>query len=191
MFNHFVAVDWAIRNMAIARMTEKSNDTKVINVPSSIKEMQLYLKNLKGTICLTIEETSTSQWLYTELKEYVEKIIVYDPYRNKLLSEGAKTDKIDAKKLVMLLRAGFLKEVFHSNDKFIELRKLVSGYEDVIKFGVRLKNHRSALFRSVNKDHKKETGLALKAESFVLEGLDKQIEYYETERLRYKSEFAR
>ena len=63
MLYHFVAVDWAISNMAIARKTEKSNDIKIIDVPSSIKEMQLYLKNLKGTICLAIEETSISQWL--------------------------------------------------------------------------------------------------------------------------------
>ena len=75
--------------MAIARMTEKSNDIKVVNVPSSIKALQVYLENLKGTICLTIEETSTSQWLYAELKEYVDKIIICDPCRNKLLSEGA------------------------------------------------------------------------------------------------------
>jgi transposase len=191
MFNHFVAVDWAISNMAIARMTEKSNDIKVIDVPSSIKELQVYLKNLKGTICLTIEETSTSQWIYTEVKDYVDKIIVCDPYRNKLLSEGAKTDKIDAKKLVTLLKAGLLKEVYHSSDKFIELRKIVSGYEDIIKFGVRLKNQRSALFRSVNKDHKEETELVLESDKFVLSGVDRQIEYYETERTRYKEEFAR
>ena len=113
--------------MAMARMTEKSNDIKVIEVPSSIKELQVYLENLKGTICLTFEETSTSQWLYTELKDYVEKIIICDPLRNKLLSEGPKTDKIDAKKLVILLRAGLLKEVFHSGEKFIDLRKIVSG----------------------------------------------------------------
>lgn len=191
MFNNYVAVDWAISNMAIARMTEKSKDIKVIDVPSSIKDFQLYLKNLKGTICLTIEETSTSQWLYTELKEYVDKIIICDPYRNKLLSEGAKTDKIDAKKLVTLLRADLLKEVYHTNDQFIELRKIVSGYEDMIKAGVRLKNQRSALFRSVNKDHKNEKTLSMKADSFVLDGIDKQIEYYEAERLRYKNEFAR
>lgn len=143
MFKHYVAVDWAIANMAIARMTEKSDDIRVIDVPSSIKEMQIYLKNLKGTICLTFEETSTSQWLYTELKDYVDKVIVCDPYRNKLLSEGAKTDKIDAKKLVMLLRAGLLKEVYHTADKFIELRKIVSGYEDTIQAGIRIKNQRS------------------------------------------------
>lgn len=191
MFNHYVAVDWAMSNMAIARMTEKSNDIKVIDVPSSIKELQLYLENLKGKICLTIEESSTSQWLYTELKEFVEQIIVCDPYRNHLLTEGAKTDKIDARKLVMLLKAGLLKEVYHTGSKFIELRKIVSGYEDTIKSGVRLKNQRAALFCSQHKDHKKETELTNRSDKFVLQGLDKQIEYYESERLRYKNEFAR
>ena len=191
MFNHYVAVDWAFANMAIARMTEKSHDIKVIDVPSSIKELQVYLENLKGTICLTIEESSTSQWLYTELKEFVEKIIICDPYRNKLLCEGPKTDKIDAKKLVMLLKAGLLKEVFHSGEKFIELRKIVSGYDDMIKAGVRLKNQRSALFLSVHKNHKKEVALESNVERFVLTGLDLQIENYENERKRYQDEFNR
>ncbi|MEI7488393.1 MAG: hypothetical protein WCJ72_13490 [Chryseobacterium sp.] len=35
MFKHYVAVDWAIANMAVARMTEKSDEIKVIDVPSS------------------------------------------------------------------------------------------------------------------------------------------------------------
>lgn len=145
MFNHYVAVDWAMSNMAIARITEKSNKITAIDVPADIKELQIYLKNLKGKICLTIEETTTSQWLYTELKDCVDKFIVCDPYRNKLLSEGAKTDKIDAMKLVQLLKADLLKEVFHSSDKFIELRKIVSAYEDTIQAGVRLKKSKISI----------------------------------------------
>ena len=129
MFNHYVAVDWAMSNMAIARMTQKSNKITVIDVPSNIQDFQAYLKNLKGSICLTIEETTTSQWLYTELINYVDKIIICDPYRNRLLSEGPKTDKIDAEKLVKLLKADLLKEVFHSNSKFVELRKIVGAYD--------------------------------------------------------------
>lgn len=69
-------------------MTKKSSDIKTIDVPADIKEMQLFLENLKGTICLTFEESTSSQWLYTELREYVDKLIVYNPYRNRLLSEG-------------------------------------------------------------------------------------------------------
>ena len=191
MFDHYVAVDWAMSNMAIARMTKKSNKVAVIDVSADIKELQVYLKNLKGKICLTIEETTTSRWIYTELSDYVSKLLVCDPYRNRLLSEGPKTDKIDASKLVRLLKADLLKEVYHSNDKFIELRKLVSGYEDVIKAGVRCKNQRSALFRAYNKNHKIENSLEKDVDNFVLLGLDEQISNYEKERERYQKEFKR
>jgi len=189
MFNHYVAVDWAISNMAIARMTSKSNKIQVVDVPADVKELQLYLKNLKGKTCLTFEETTTAHWLYTELYDYVDKVIICDPYRNKLLSEGPKTDKIDATKLVQLLKADLLREVFHSASKFIELRKIVSAYEDLIKSGVRLKNQRSALFRAYNLNHKKEKNLNKMADKFVLEGLDSQIERYEEEKERYLNKF--
>jgi len=190
MFDHYVALDWAMSNMAIARMTKISGEIKTIDVPADIKELKLYLKKLKGTKCLTFEETTTSHWLYTELNDHVNKIIVCDPYRNRLLSEGPKNDKIDAEKLVQLLRADLLKEVFHSSDKYIELRKIVSGYDDVIKAGVRLKNQRSSLFRAIQKDHKKETSLENTIDIFVLSGIDKGIEAYEAERARYQKEFS-
>jgi len=125
IYDHYIAIDWSAINMAIVRMTKKSNKITTIDVPSDIKELQFYLKNLKGTKILSIEETTTSQWLYTELKEYVDEVLICDPYRNSLLSEGPKTDKIDATKLVQLLKAGLMKEVFHSTDKFICLRRLV------------------------------------------------------------------
>jgi transposase len=72
----------------------------------------------------------------------------------------------------------------------IHLRKLVSGYSDVIKAGVRLKNQRAALFRSSGKI-KEDFELKDPAEKFVLAGLDQQIEHYEEERLRYMQEFQR
>ena len=140
IYDHYIAIDWAATNMAIARMTKRSNKITTIDVPSDIGELQFYLKSLNGRKILTIEETTTSQWLYTELKDYVDKILICDPCRNSLLKEGPKTDKIDATKLVQLLKAGLMKEVFHSTDKFIYLRRIVSGYEDLVKAGVRLKN---------------------------------------------------
>ena len=82
---------------------------------------------------LTIEESTTAQWLYSELRDKVDELIICDPYRNHLLSEGAKTDKIDSQKLVKLLCSNLLKSVFHSHNDFIYLRKIVSGYEDVVR----------------------------------------------------------
>jgi transposase len=163
----------------------------VIDVPSDLSDLKIYLKNLKGSVVLTFEETTTSRWLYTELNDHVDKLVICDPYRNKLLSEGAKTDKIDAEKLVKLLRADLLKEVYHSSNDFLELRKLVSSYEGLIGIGVKLKNRRSALFRAKNLDHKKEKSLESGTEKFILRGIDKQIVEYEKEKIRYLKEFKR
>ena len=190
-FDHFIAVDWAQRNMAIARMTARSGKIDVIDVPTCLKELQIYLSQLKGKKCLTFEESTCSQWLYTELKEHADELIVCDPYRNHLLKEGAKSDKIDAAKMVQLLRAGLLKPVFHSGDHFIYLRKLVSGYQDLVKSGVRLKNQRAALFRGNGILPGKSAQLEHPAEQFVLEGLDRGIEAYDLEKARYEDEISR
>ena len=193
IYDHYIAIDWSIKNMAIARMTKKSNKITAIDVPSDIEDLQAYLKNLRGTKILTIEETTTSQWLYTELKEYVDRIFICDPTRNKLLNEGPKTDKIDATKLVRLLKAGLMKEIYHSTDKFLYLRRIVSGYEDLIKAGVRLKNQRYALLRACGKSGNDKIGstLASQGEQFVLECLDRQIEAYEKEKGGYEKEFEK
>lgn len=191
IYDHYVAIDWAAANMAIARMTKKSNQISVVDVPSDIKELQLYLKCLKGSKILAIEETSTSQWLYTELVDHVDEIFICDPHRNKLLGEGPKTDKIDAAKLVQLLKADLLKQVFHSTDKFLYLRRLVSGYEDLVKSGVRLKAQRYSLLRVCGKDGYEtgEVNLDSRNEQFVLDGLDRQIASYEEEKKVYEKEF--
>ncbi len=190
MYDHYIALDWAQSNMAIARLTKESSKASVINVASSVKEIQMYLDRLKGKKILTFEEASTSQWLYVELKDYVDALLVCDPHRNRLLSEGAKTDEIDAVKLVRLLRGDFLKPVFHSLDGFIYLRKLISGYDDVVRAGVRLKNQRAGLLRCQGKD-KKERELTDKNDRFVLEGLDRGIDAYEEEKTRYEEEMKR
>ena len=98
MFDHYIAVDWAQTNMAIARRTNGTEKIVTIDVPLNVKELQLYLTRLKGKKILTFEETTPSHWLYTELKEFADEILVCDPYRNHLLSEGPKNDRIDAEK---------------------------------------------------------------------------------------------
>jgi transposase len=140
-----------------------------------------------------VEETTGAQWLYTELRPCVTKLIICDPHRNRLLSEGAKNDKIDATKLVRLLKAGLLKEVYHSGEEFIYLRRLTSGYEDLIRSGVRVKNQRAAIFRSKGQDHKKKEELngSHVADRFVLTRLDQQIEHYERQKAEYEAEFQR
>jgi transposase len=189
-YDHYIALDWAQSNMAIARLTNGSSKIKTQDVPADIENLKVYLKHLRGRKILTFEETTTSQWLYTELAGLVDDVVICDPYRNHLLSDGPKTDRIDSEKLVELLKARMLKSVYHSGDQFIDLRKLVSGYEDVVKAGVRLKNQRAALFRGQGKD-KKEEQLARPIDSFVLEGIEEAVKAYELRKTKYENEFEK
>ncbi len=42
-YDHYIALDWSERNMAIARLSKKDTEPKIIDVPSDIKELKLYL----------------------------------------------------------------------------------------------------------------------------------------------------
>jgi hypothetical protein len=189
MYDHYIGLDWAKTNMALARMTRHSSEASVTDVKSDIKELQIYLKSLKGSKILTFEESNPAQWLYTELKDYVDKLVVCDPYRNHLLKEGSKNDKIDAKKLAQLLKADLVKPVFHCTDEFIYLRKLVSGYGDLIKCGVRFKNQRSAMYSARGKSLGEP--LENSYEEFVAGGLCEGIKYYEERRQAFEKEFKK
>lgn len=184
MFEHYIALDWSQKIVAVARMTGKLNKPTVFEGPPDVRQIREYLRGLKGTKALTFEETSTSQWLYTELRDSVDELIVCDPFRNRLLSDGPKTDKNDALKLCQLLKAGLLKPVFHQGGELIEIRKLVSGYEDLVQAGVRLKNQKSGLYLSRGGKE-----LTSPSDQFVLEGLEKGITAYEAEKKRYEKEF--
>lgn len=122
----------------------------------------------------------------------VDKILVCNPYHNNLLKSGAKTDKMDARNLCLLLRSGMLKEVFHSMDKSYELRKLVSSYEDFTKSSTRFKNQRSSIFRSEGKNHKKVLILAeSKIKKFITEKHNLAIEQITVIRKEFEQMFKK
>lgn len=155
IYKHYIALDWSKENFALASIRDTGTRFKLEEHPPDLKILKQCLRQLPGRKILTIEETTTSQWLYVELKDYVNKILICEPYRNRLLQDGPKNDKIDARNLCILLRNGSLKEVFHTTDELYRLRKLVSIYDDYVKASVRIKNQRSSMFLSEGKDHKK------------------------------------
>ena len=85
-----------------------------------------------------------------------------------------------------------LKEIYHSGEEAIYLRKLVSGYEDIVKSGVRLKNQKSALFRSEGLDHKRDKCVSKnRSVHFVLKEINKQIQVNENIKKKYEEEFKK
>ena len=188
-YDHYIALDWAQSNMALAHSTKHSDEVKTIDVRSDIKSLKTYLSQLKGKKILTFEEASPAQWLYTELLDSVDEIIVCEPWTNHLLKSGPKNDRVDAIKLLRLLKAGMLKPVFHCTDEFINIRKVVSGYEDLIMSVVQLKNRRLAMFRAVGK--KPGSKLDTEEENFVLTNIEEMIVVHAKQRLQYEVQFRK
>jgi transposase len=78
-------------------------------------------------------------WLYRNLKDNVDELIVCDPRRNKVIAcDGDKDDSIDAGKLAGLLRGGYLRKVHQSDnvDRVI-VKQWVSLYHDKVREAVR------------------------------------------------------
>ena len=83
-----------------------------------------------------------ADWLYRGLGERGEKVVVCDPRRNHLIAKDSdKDDAIDAEKLAMLARGGFIKEVHHpeSFDRVVFKRR-VALYHDLVRQRVREAN---------------------------------------------------
>lgn len=192
IYKHYIALDWSKVNFALASIRDNGVKFKVVEYPPDLKILKQCLKQLPGKKILTIEETTTAHWLYVELKDYVDKILICDPYKNILLTTGAKTDKIDAVKLCTLLRNGSLKEVFHTDDELYKLRKLVSIYDDYVKASVRMKNQRSSMFLSEGKDHKKERVLSGNIiNKFITQKQNETIEHIDKIRVEFESLFKK
>ena len=188
-YDHYIGIDWSHSSMAISRATQKRDLLQTIESKADVSDLRAYLKNLKGKKILTLEESTSSQWLYVELREDVDKILICDPRRNHLLKEGCKTDKIDSVKLVKLLKAGLLKEVYHSTDDYIYLRRLVSSYEDLVNTIVRIKNQKSAVLRLEGRSKNETlpessplfTNFIYEDKSQIVEMLEKRKKLYEHE----------
>jgi transposase len=87
------------------------------------------VQSINGPLHVTFEETTQAAWLYGVIRSFVAEVIVCDPRHNKLLSEGSKADKSDARKLAELLRTGMLRSVYHGHEATQKLKELVRGYE--------------------------------------------------------------
>src|SRR5262244_4077203 len=106
------------------------------------------LQAIDGPLHVTFEETTQAAWLYEVVRAHVAEVIVCDPRRNKLLGEGSKADKPDARKLAELLRAGMLRPVYHGHEATRQLKELVRGYETLSADTQRMMVRIKAIYRA-------------------------------------------
>jgi transposase len=96
---------------------------------------------------VTLEEGTHAAWLYDTLQRAKVKVVVCDPRKNRLLRDGNKSDRVDARKLAQLLRAGLLSPVYHGEHGTRDLKELVRSYEYLVEDSTRTMNRIKARYR--------------------------------------------
>ena len=107
-----------------------------------------FLQGLRGTLHVTFEEGTYSAWLYDLLVRRVAQLVVCNPRKNALLKAGNKSDKIDARKLAELLRAGLLSPVYHGQNSTAAVKHLGRSYAALTEDTTRIMGRLKALYRS-------------------------------------------
>jgi len=87
-------------------------------------------------------ETTTSTWTVVDILEpFVEKIVVGNPLKTKIIAEAkVKTDKVDAMILAQLLRCDFLPSVWIPDKQTRELRRISSLRKSLVEDAIAAKN---------------------------------------------------
>jgi len=138
MANYYIGADVDSKMTELA-IEKKEKIIQRYRVPTTIPALREVLGSIPGTKFLTFEEGPMAGWMYRNLKDDVDDLIVCDPRRNKLIAcDGDKDDSIDAGKLAGLLRGGYLRAVHQSEDMGrVVLKQWVSLYHDKVHEAVR------------------------------------------------------
>jgi len=146
MATHYIGadVDSKMTNLAVER---SGRIVQELCVPTTIPSLAAALQSIRRPRKLALEEGPMAHWLARNLKAVVDELVVCDPRRNALINrDGDSDDRIDARKLAVLLRGGFLRGVYHSdNDRHVLLKQWVGLYHDRVKDAVRQINKIRAL----------------------------------------------
>ena len=176
MSDYYVGLDVHKASICIGVLNADGKSVMESVVETSAATVLDFLKGLRGHVEVTFEEGTHAAWLYDVLKPTKAKVIVCNPRKNQLLNDGNKSDKVDARKLAQLLRAGLVSPVYHGEHGVRDLKELVRSYEYLVEDSTRVMNRIKALYRSraiacagtnVYKSQQRETWLAKLPEAGV------------------------
>jgi transposase len=138
---HQASISVAVRDAAGKLVMESVIETKA----STVRE---FIRGLRGSLWVTFEEGTSAAWMYELLKPEVAEGVVCNPRRNALLRAGNKNDRVDARKLSDLLRAGLLSPVYHAENSARPLREMARSYLTITQDVTRVMNRIKGLYRS-------------------------------------------
>jgi len=145
---HYVGLDVHKASICIAVLNAEGKLVMESVVETGAATILDFLKSLRGRVEVTFEEGTHAAWLYDTLQRAKARVVVCDPRKNRQLRDGNKSDRVDARKLAQLLRAGLLSPVYHGEHGTRDLKELVRSYEYLVEDSTRVMNRIKALYRS-------------------------------------------
>jgi transposase len=146
---HFIAFDTHSPFCTAAVVNSVGDVVKRDRCGTTVPALLEVIEAVPRPRALVIEEGPMAGWLWRELRAAVDRMVVSQPRRNRLISaEGDKDDPIDAEKLAQLLRGGFLKEVHQveSLERAV-FKQQVAVYHFRVRQRVRESQRLSSLFK--------------------------------------------
>lgn len=147
MSTYYVGLDVHKASICVAVINAAGKLVMESVVATSAATVLDFLKGLRGRVGVTFEEGTHAAWLYDVLKNTKAEVIACDPRKNRLLRDGNKSDRVGARKLALLLRAGLLSPVYHGGHGTRDLKELVRSYEYLVEDATRAMNRLKALYR--------------------------------------------
>lgn len=109
---HFIGVDVDCQFCLIAVVNAAGEVVRRERCETTIAALTAVVETVPRPRSLVIEEGPLAGWLWRNLHRLVDRMVVSEPRRNRLIAkDGDKDDDLDAEKLAQLLRGGFVKEV--------------------------------------------------------------------------------
>jgi transposase len=109
---HFIGIDVHCQFCEIAVLNGAGKVVQRERCDTTIPALVAVLQGVPRPCAVVIEEGPMAGWLWRNLHAEVDARVVREPRRNRLIAkDGAKDDDLDAEKLALLHRGGFIKEV--------------------------------------------------------------------------------
>ena len=121
----YVGMDAHQSMTVVAVMNAEGKIVLETMVPTAASRIRELIESLSGPLHVTLEEGPQAEWLHEVIRDLVKEVVVCDPKRNKLLSEGSKGDKPDARRLADLLRVGMVRSVWHGHERDTWIENLI------------------------------------------------------------------
>jgi transposase len=139
---HIIPLDTHCQSTEYGVMTSSGRVTRRSQCPTTVPALRAVIESVPRPRHVVFEEGPLADWLWRNLREVADEVVVCDPRRNHLIArDGDKDDPIDVEKLGQLYRGNYIRRVYHSESQDQALfKQLVNIYSRRVWESVRLGN---------------------------------------------------